>query len=87
MIYLPLDELLKNEGKEIYEQTPEYFFDAAKVNGEIYALPIIKDVAEQWIISCKTWLLEKYNLNVENITKLEELTPIFQTIKDNEPTY
>lgn len=86
-VYLPLDELLKNEGKEIYEKTPEYFFDAAKVNGEIYALPIIKDVAEQWVIGCKTWLLEKYNLNVENITKLEELTPIFQTIKDNEPTY
>lgn len=86
-VFMPLDDLLKKEGKEIYENTPEYFFDAATVDGEIYALPMNKDVAEEWIIACKTWLLEKYNLSVEGITSLEQLTPILQTIKDNEPTY
>lgn len=84
-VFMPLDELLQNEGKEIYDLTPDYFFDAAKVDGQIYALPVIKDVAEEWVFSCKTWLLEKYNLKTDNITKLEDLEPLLQTVKDNEP--
>lgn len=85
--FMPLDELLKNEGKDIYEQTPDYFFDAATINGEIYALPMNKDVGEQWVLACKTAMLKKYNINIDNVTSLEDMTPILQTIKDNEPTY
>ncbi len=86
-VYMPLDDLLQNEGKEIYEMTPDYYFDAATVDGSIYALPLNKDVGEQWVLSCKTSLLEKYNLSVDNVKSLEDMTPILQTIKDNEPTY
>lgn len=84
-VFLPMDELLQNEGKEIYDLTPEYFFDAATVDGKIYALPAIKDVAEEWVFSCKTWLLDKYNLKTDNIRTLADLEPLLQTIKDNEP--
>lgn len=86
-VFMPLDDLLKKEGKEIYEMTPEYLFDAAKIDGEIYALPVIKDVAEQWSVRCKKELVDKYGLDVSEITSLEELTPVFQTIKDNEPGF
>lgn len=86
-VFMPLDDLLKKEGKEIYEMTPDYMIDAAKVDGEIYALPVIKDVASQWAIRCKKELVDKYGLDVSGITSLEELTPVFQKIKDNEPDF
>ena len=84
-VFIPLDELLQNEGKEIYEMTPDYFFDAATVNGKIYALPVIKDVAEEWVISVKTWLVEKYQMNVDNVKSLSDVETLLQTVKDNEP--
>lgn len=84
-VFMPLDELLKEQGKDIYEITPDYFFDAAKVDGEIYALPFLKDVAEEWVINTKNWLVEKYNLDTSGIKSLADLTPLLQTIRDNEP--
>lgn len=84
-VFMPLDELLQKEGKEIYEMTPKENIEAATVDGKIYALPTIKDTAEEWVISCKKYLLDKYNIDTSNIHSLEDFTPIFQTIKDNEP--
>lgn len=86
-VYLALDDLLEEHGKDIYEAAPEYLFEAAKVNGEIYAVPHLKDLVFPQVFRVKDFFVQKYNLDISEVDTLEELTPILQTIKDNEPEY
>lgn len=84
--FLELDELLENEGKDVLAITPDYSLKAATVNGKLYALPLIKDVAEKYVYTFNKALCEKYGIDdYLNVKSLEDLTPIFQVIKDNEP--
>lgn len=86
-VYLPLDDLLQEYGKEIVEVAPEYLFGAATVNGQIYAVPHLKDMVFPRVFQMKTYFVNKYNLDISEVDTLEEMTPILQTIKDNEPEY
>lgn len=84
-VFMPLDELLDTVGKPTKDLTPDYFFDAATVNNKIYAIPMNKDVAEQWGFAGNAEMAERNNIDVSNVRELKDLEPIFQTIKDNEP--
>ena len=60
-------------------------WDAVSVNGTIYGVPnnqVLYDQSGLWFVKD---VVEKYNLPVEDIKKLEDLTPIYQAVKDNEP--
>lgn len=82
--FLPLDELLETtpDLKDLFE---EGTWDATRVNGEIYGVPMLQVLYGQsglWFIKS---IVDKYDLPVEEIKFLEDLTPIYQTVKDNEP--
>ncbi len=83
-VFLKLDDLLQKQGKDIWEMTPDYFFECSTVGDGIYAIPVLKDVASEWVIACKSYLVEKYQIDLSTVQKLEDFTPIFETIKKNE---
>lgn len=83
--FLELDELLQNQGKEMYEQIDERFWEAAKVGGTIYGVPSEKEIG-----SCPMWVftkeyVDKYDIPYQEIHSLEDLEPWLQLIKENEP--
>lgn len=83
--FLELDDLLKNEGKEMYEKTDPRFFEAAKVGGKTYGVPSEKEIG-----SCPMWVftkeyVDKYNIPYEEIHTLEDLEPWLKVIQENEP--
>ena len=83
--FLELDDLLKKEGKEMYENTDPRFFEAAKVSGKTYGVPTEKEIG-----SCPMWVftkeyVDKYNIPYEDIHTLEDLEPWLKLIKEKEP--
>ena len=82
--YLELDQLL--------EQTPKLkalfsddMWDATRINGQIYGVPMNQVMYEQRGMWFKKDIVEKYNLPVREIKSLDDLTQIYQTVKDSEP--
>lgn len=82
--FLPLDELLEEYAPQTYAQIPESFWDATRVNGDIYGIPNYQIVARQPSLTFRKELVEKYGLDVENIKTIEDMEPVLQTLKENE---
>jgi len=79
-----LNDLLDQYGQDVKNILGNYI-KAGTVSGKILALPTYRDEAKDAGIIIRTDLVEKYNLDVGSVKKLEDLEPLLQTIKDNEP--
>lgn len=82
--FLPLDDYLGDtpELKALFE---DGVWDATRVNGEIYGVPMLQVLYDQpglWMIKS---IVDKYSLDVENIKSNDDLEAIFQVVRDNEP--
>lgn len=85
--WYPLDAFLEGEGQELYEAIPEIWWEGAKINGHIYGVPTSKELAavEQWMYPKE--LIDKYQIDIDSVERLEDLEPIFAEIKEKEPEY
>lgn len=84
-VYLELDGLLEEHGKDILGVLPEYVWEAVSVNGKIYGVPPLKDWAVHDVFQYFDGLVEKYNMDFSTVKELKDIEPMLQTIKDNEP--
>lgn len=84
--FLDIEPYLNEYGKELKAQIPEYILEAARINGVLYAVPTYKDYASETVFYYRTDLAEKYNLPMDKVKTMEDLEPIFKTIKEKEPT-
>lgn len=80
-----ITELL--EGSVLYEQLDQKCFDVAYVDGKIYGVPNQQIFALPMCLVVRKDLAEKYNLDMSNFTKTEDIEPFLETIKKNEPDY
>lgn len=84
--YLALDDYFNDEYMpDILAAIPENLWEGVKVNGKIYGIPNLQVMYDQAGLWFRKDMADKYDLDVEGITSWEDLTPIFQAIKDNEP--
>jgi len=81
-----LDDLLAKDGTGIIEALGPDYASAAMINGKTYGVPSIRDLAQSYGFEIRKDLVDKYNLNLGQLKKLEDLEPILKTIKDNEPS-
>ena len=84
-IYAPLDGLLETYGQDILKTLPEYVWKAVSVDGQVYAVPPLKDWAVEPVLLYYDGLTEKYNFDFSTVKEIKDLEPMLQTIKDNEP--
>ncbi|RXZ76582.1 extracellular solute-binding protein [Paenibacillaceae bacterium] len=82
---LPLDDMLEAHGQDILEAFDPEVLAATKVDGKTYAVPSIRDFAANAIVLMRKDMLDKYDLDISKVNKLDDLDPIFATIKQNEP--
>ncbi|MGE5614088.1 MAG: ABC transporter substrate-binding protein [Bacillota bacterium] len=61
------------------------FMEGVKINGKTYAVPCNKELAHCWGFLLKKDLVDKYNIPLNEIKKMEDLEPWFEQIKNNEP--
>ncbi|KRF43816.1 ABC transporter substrate-binding protein [Paenibacillus sp. Soil787] len=82
--YIPLDDLLVRY-PDLTKMFKKEIWDAVRVNGKTYGVPnnqIMGDQPGMWL---KKDLVDKYKIDLNKVKSLEDLTPVFQTIKDGEP--
>lgn len=80
---IPLNDLLDQYGAGVKEALGDYL-DAAKIGDEIFAVPTIRDLACAYGINMREDLVEKYSIDISAIQTLDDLTPVFETVKNGE---
>jgi putative aldouronate transport system substrate-binding protein len=83
--FLPLDDLLANYGQDILKTLNPSVIDAGRINGKIYGIGTNKEFASSKGLVLRRDLADKYGIDLSSIRRLEELGPVFRTIKENEP--
>lgn len=82
---LPLDELLEKHAPTVKDTMELSIYNATKVGGKNYGVPSVRDTAADQGFIARKDLMDKYNLNFDNVKTFADLEPILKTIKDNEP--
>ncbi len=80
---IPLDELLNKYGNGINEALGS-FAKTGSIDGKIYAVPTLRDLSTGFGLIMRKDLLEKYNINSEDLKSLQDMTPVFDKIKKGE---
>lgn len=83
--YADLTDLYKKEGKALYDILDPAYIKGNKVNGKIYAVPVIGNIANQQMFSFNKELVDKYNLDISSVKTYEDLEPMLAIIKEKEP--
>jgi putative aldouronate transport system substrate-binding protein len=83
--FMEIDDLLKNQGKDIVAALDPAFLEGSKVDGHNYAVPANKELPAQEVWRFNKEFLDKYNLDISNVKSMESLEPLLKTIKENEP--
>jgi putative aldouronate transport system substrate-binding protein len=83
--WLPLDDLLQEHGQDIIANIDPAYLKAPVINGKLYAIPTSKDMYGTGGFIFNKELVDKYNFDVNSITKPEDIEPWLKTIKENEP--
>lgn len=82
--FLPLDDLITQYAPKTYEQIPDEFWEAAKVDGKLYGVLNYQIVGRQNGFVVQKSALEKYNFDLQSVKKLEDMEPFFKAVKENE---
>lgn len=84
--FLALDDLLEKEGKDLKELLSPALLEGVSVNDNVYGIPSNKEAARQKVFSFNKRLVDEYDFDIESVKSLEDLEPMLQTIKENEPS-
>lgn len=82
---MPLNDLLPEYGQEILEQMPDQYLDATTVNGNIYAVPTLKDNVTNAYLAMRTDVLEDLGLleAAKNVKSMDDVEVIMKAVKEN----
>lgn len=83
--FMGISELIKTECPELMDAIPSYWWDAATVDGEIYAVPNQQVAAMPSGVWIYKRLADKYNIDMSQVKCLRDIEPILETLKKNEP--
>ena len=82
---IPLDDLLPKYAPGLWKSIPESSWNAARVNGKIYGVLNQQIWVKPFGFFVRRDLADKYKLDVNSITKYEELEPFLKAVKEGEP--
>lgn len=82
----PLDDLLAEYGSGITEALGDEWIQFGQVGGVQYSIPVICDSAIGYgAFMMRTDILEKYDINPDDIKTMDDVTAVFETVHENEP--
>ncbi len=83
--YVPLNDLLANEGKETYDAIPEALWDGVRLNGEIYGVINYQIVGRQAGFSAPQKYLDEFDFDISTVNSFEDAEPLLADIKATYP--
>jgi putative aldouronate transport system substrate-binding protein len=84
---IPLDDLIKQYGKELEKEVGQTYLSVGKINGEIYGVPALKDQASNFGFVITKEYVDKYNIDLSKVKTIHDITPILALIKEKEPNF
>ena len=84
-VFAPLDTLLPKDAPELYASLPAATWNAAKVNGHIYAVINQQIFVKPWGVLVRKDLATKYNFDISTVKSYADLTAFYAQIKAGEP--
>lgn len=85
--FMEVDKLLDKYGADLKKLIPDYIWEAAKVDGETYAVPSYQAMTKSRAVYFQKSLVDKYNFDVSSVKKMEDIEPFLEKIKNNETEY
>lgn len=82
--FVELTDLLKKYGPELSDTIPDYLWEAARIDGGIYAIPVYQAMTMCRAIYFNKEYVDKYNFDTSKVKKLEDIRPFLEQIRDNE---
>ncbi|MGG1519315.1 ABC transporter substrate-binding protein [Paenibacillus oryzisoli] len=83
--FLDLTPLIDKYAKETKAQMNPLLLSGTAVNGKNYAIPVEKEMAQEFGVVLNKDLVDKYKFDITKIKTLADLEPMLQTIKEKEP--
>ena len=80
--FMDITELLPTVAPDLYAMLPEDYWDACRINGQIYAVPTYKDSSQSEFIVWDKDAADATGIDVSKINTLEGLTEPLQKITD-----
>jgi putative aldouronate transport system substrate-binding protein len=81
---LPMDDLIAQYGDGISTALGDRYVDSAKINGKIYSVPTVRDLAGSYGLTMRKDLVDKYNIDINAIQTLDDVENVLKLIKENE---
>lgn len=79
-----LDDLLDQYGEGIKTAVGADYINVPKIQGAIYGVPTIRDLASSYGVIMRKDLVDKYKIDVDAIKTLDDLGAVLKTVKDGE---
>lgn len=83
--YYPLDELLKDYGRDVWASMPEKFWEAGKFQNTVYGIPSQQVFFKRNYVTVVSDYAREYGLDVKNIKELKDLKDFFYQVKEDQP--
>ncbi|WBY63974.1 ABC transporter substrate-binding protein [Thermocaproicibacter melissae] len=84
--FMKLDEeTLKKYAPETYSTIPENVWDSAKVNGDIYGIPIYKEEGLQYVLMVNADIAKKYDIDYSKIKSWKDLGGVLGELHQKAP--
>ena len=83
--YYPMNDLLKEYGPHILEQVPESYWDATKIDEEIYGVVNYQITARIKGVSFPEDVVQELGYDVSKIASFKDLTDYFAAVKEKKP--
>lgn len=83
--FLDITDLLQQHGPDILEQVPPAAWDAAKVQGKLYAIINTQVLARTPGVLINKDYLDKYGYTADQFKSLADLTPFLEKVKAGDP--
>jgi len=82
---ISLNKLIDEHGQGIKTVLDPDFLNAAKIKGEIYGIPTIRNFASSQGILMPKELVDKYQIDMNKIQNVDDVEAAFKTFKKDEP--
>jgi putative aldouronate transport system substrate-binding protein len=82
-----LDDLVEKYGQDMAKVVGQRTIDAARLNGELYGIPTIKDMAGSFGLLITQEYVDKYNIDLDSIQTAEDVGTVMAKIKAAEPNF
>jgi putative aldouronate transport system substrate-binding protein len=82
--FIDMSSLIDKYGSGIKKSLDNDFLKCGMVNGKLYSVATVRDLAQTCSVFMRKDLVQKYNINLDNIKTLNDLSDVFKKVKAGE---